>query len=76
MHFEMHVSYISVHQLCTSIGVLLHTRVLAKPFPKGTVPFRASDVPFGSVPKPTMCPLAPPFCPPLDVLDFKNYVHS
>ena len=26
----------------------------------GTVPFRNSNMPFGSVPKPTMCPLGPP----------------
>ena len=35
-------------------------RVLARPFPKGTVPFGGSNVPFGSAPKPTMCPLVPP----------------
>ena len=35
-------------------------RVLTRPFPKGTVPLGGSNVPFGSAPKPTMCPLAPP----------------
>ena len=30
------------------------------PFPKRTVLFGGSNVPFESVPKPTMCPLAPP----------------
>ena len=39
----------------------MHTcRVLARPFPKGTVPYGGSNVPFESAPKPTMCPLAPP----------------
>ena len=32
----------------------------ARPFPKGTVPFGGSNVPLGSAPKPTMCPLGPP----------------
>ena len=27
---------------------------------KGTVPFGGSNMPFGSTPKPTMCPLASP----------------
>ena len=40
--------------------VSVQTRVLARPFPKGTVPFGGSNVPLGSAPKPTMCPLAPP----------------
>ena len=35
-------------------------RVLARPFPKGTVPFGALNVPFGSAQKPIMCPLVPP----------------
>ena len=35
-------------------------RVLARPFPKGTVPFGAPNVPFGSAQKPIMCPLVPP----------------
>ena len=30
--------------------------LIARPFPKGTVPFGGSNVPFGSAPKPTMCP--------------------
>ena len=34
--------------------------VLARPIPKGTVPFGASNVPFGSAPKPAMCPLGQP----------------
>ena len=37
-----------------------YTRVLARPFPKGTVSFGAPNVPFGSAQKPTMCPLVPP----------------
>ena len=36
------------------------SKVLARPFPKGTVPFGGSNVPFGSASKETMCPLAPP----------------
>ena len=36
------------------------SKVLARPFPKGTVPFGGSNVPFGSATKETMCPLAPP----------------
>ena len=32
------------------------TRVLARPFPKGTVPFGGSNVYFGSATKETMCP--------------------
>ena len=35
-------------------------RVLPRPFPKGTVPFGAPNVPFGSAQKPIMCPLVPP----------------
>ena len=31
--------------------------VLARPLPKGTVPFGGSNVPFGSATKPIMCPL-------------------
>ena len=40
--------------------LVLCTRVLTRPFPKGTVPFGAPNVPFGSAQKPIMCPLAPP----------------
>ena len=35
-------------------------RVLTRPFPKGTVPFGGSNMPFGYTPKLTMCPLALP----------------
>ena len=50
-----------------AIGQLFHnysmsqnrSRVLARPFPKGTVPFGGSNVPFGSAAKPLMCPLVP-----------------
>ena len=42
------------------IGTYVSTKVLARPFPKGTVPFGSSNVPFGSATKETMCPLAPP----------------
>ena len=38
----------------------MYSKVLARPFPKGTVPFGGSNVPFGSASKETMCPLAPP----------------
>ena len=38
-------------------GESLVTSVLARPLPKGTVPFGGSNVPFGSAPKPVMCPL-------------------
>ena len=31
--------------------------VLARPIPRGTVPFGASNVPFGSAPESLMCPL-------------------
>ena len=48
----------SINQWRTPI--LSHIRVLARSFPKGTVPFGAPNVPFGSAPKPIMCPLAPP----------------
>ena len=41
-------------------GNVAHASVLARPIPKGTVPFGASNVPFGSAPKPTMCPLGQP----------------
>ena len=37
-----------------------HTSVLARPVPKGTEPFGASNVPFGSAPKQAMCPLGQP----------------
>ena len=52
-------------------------RVLARPFPKGTVPFGAPNVPFGSAQKPIMCPLAPPqnqqiFNSHLNYLDLKT----
>ena len=46
--------------LATRFGIGSWSRVLPRPFPKGTVPFGGSNVPFGSAPKPTMCPLAPP----------------
>jgi len=32
----------------TDIKTLLHIKVLTRPFPKGTVPFVGSKVPFGS----------------------------
>ena len=53
------------------------SRVLARPFPKGTVPFGASNIPFVSAPKSTMCPLAPPqnqliFNSHLNYLDLKT----
>jgi len=40
--------------------VVVFASVLARPIPKGTVPFGASNVPFGSAPKPAMCPLGQP----------------
>ena len=42
------------------ICTVVPTRVLARPFPKGTVSFGAPNVPFRSAQKPIMCPLVPP----------------
>ena len=49
-----------LHALTIAAHSYALIRVLARPFPKGTVPFGGSNVPFGSAPKPTMCHLAPP----------------
>jgi len=38
----------------------VHTSVLTRPFPKGTVPFEAPNVPFGSAPKPVIFSLVLP----------------
>ena len=47
---------------CVEIRHLVNVanRVLARSFPKGTVPFGAPNVPFGGTPKPIMCPMIPP----------------
>ena len=61
-----HTCKIHPCRACTHAHVHAHTyvhirtRVLARPFPKGTVPFGGSNVPFGSAQKPIMCPLVPP----------------
>ena len=48
------------HTAFNVVKLHVYCRVLARPFPKGTVPFGGSNVPFGSAQKPIMCPLVPP----------------
>ena len=54
------VLYCNIGTGTSTAGQAVAGSVLARPFPKGTVLFGASNVPFGSAPKPIMCPLAPP----------------
>ena len=57
--FMMHDASEQESELSLNIQ-LLYCKVLTRPFPKGTVPFGASNAPFGSATKEAMCPLVPP----------------
>ena len=58
MLFFFHL-FTSYPQMCSQL-FFTGSKVLASPFPRGTVHFGGSNVPFGSATKETMCPLAPP----------------